>query len=193
MNLKAAASFIKEKLEIELPAELTYHNLEHTLDVTNAALILAHEEGITDQHSLDLLATAALFHDLGFITAYDGHEAAGCILAKAKLPTLEYSSSEIDQICEMIMATRMPQSPKNHLEQILCDADLDYLGREDYPKIAQNLFQEWMLTKRIDDPAQWNRIQFDFLRNHHYWTATSKKKRDHMKLENQEKLKASSI
>ena len=41
------------------------------------------------------------------------------------------------------MATKVPQSPKNHLEEILCDCDLDYLGRDDFEKISNNLFSEW--------------------------------------------------
>ena len=42
------------------------------------------------------------------------------------------------------MATEIPQNPKTHLEMIMCDADLDYLGRYDFETISNNLYTEFL-------------------------------------------------
>jgi hypothetical protein len=39
----------------------------------------------------------------------------GCERAKKYLPDFGYNDDEIDKICNCIMATQLPQNPKNHL------------------------------------------------------------------------------
>jgi uncharacterized protein len=173
MNLRKAEEFILAKLKRDLSPTLYYHGLHHTLDVVEAALQLAHEEDITDSDSLMLLRTAALYHDCGFITTYQGHEAEGCRYARETLPQFGYITEQIEQICGMIMATKIPQSPQNLFEEILCDADLDYLGRPDFDPIASTLFEELKERNFVRDEQAWNRIQVSFLESHHYWTKTA--------------------
>ena len=131
MQVEAAGSFIIDKLDKELPPYLSYHNVSHTRQVLKRSLEIAASENITGD-DLDILSTAALFHDAGFIEKYTGHEEVSCQLAKQYLPQFDYSDPQIEIICELIMATKIPQTPKNHLAEILCDADLYYLGTDDY-------------------------------------------------------------
>ena len=77
----------------------------------------------------------------------------------------------------MIMATKIPQSPKNHLEEIICDADLDYLGRDDFFVIGDKLFAELSMYGIIDSENDWNKLQVTFLEKHHYFTKTALKNR----------------
>jgi uncharacterized protein len=107
----------------------------------------------------------------------------GSELAKKELPAAGFSGDEISIICGMIMATRYPQQPKNKLEQILCDADLDYLGRDDFFEIGTTLYKELMATGRIKTEREWNRLQVNFLNSHKYFTKTSVEKRDQLKNE----------
>ncbi|MEZ4827041.1 MAG: HD domain-containing protein [Bacteroidia bacterium] len=130
------------KLKDELPESLTYHGIHHTMDVLDAAVEIGESEGIQGEE-LILLKTAALYHDSGFTKTYQGHEAEGCDIAKEYLPRFGYSSEQIEKICGMIMATRIPQTPCNLLEKILCDADLYYLGRNDFYPVGNSLFQEF--------------------------------------------------
>ena len=181
MNIEAAEVFIVAELSQKLPDNLYYHGLHHSLDVTRAALKLAAQEKITDQESLTLLKTAALYHDSGFMHVYQNHEEAGCIIVRNVLPDFGYTSVQIDFICRMIMATKLPQSPQNHLEKILCDADLDYLGRDDYEPIAHTLFLELVARKLIADAESWNATQIKFLGSHRYWTDSARKNRDDLK------------
>ncbi|RAJ92103.1 HD domain-containing protein [Larkinella arboricola] len=173
MNLPQAEAFILARLERELAPTLYYHGIHHTRDVVEVALQLARAENITDAETLALLRTAALYHDCGFVTTYQGHEAEGCRYARETLPEFGYTTGQIEQICAMIMATQIPQNPQNLLERILCDADLDYLGRPDFDPIARTLFKELKARNLISDEPTWNRTQVNFLENHQYWTPTA--------------------
>ncbi|MBC8153555.1 MAG: HD domain-containing protein [Bacteroidetes bacterium] len=178
MNSQRAETYIIDQLRQGLPPTLTYHSIEHTLDVVRAATQLADAEGITDPDARALLHTAALYHDAGFLSTYADHERAGCTLVRQTLPDFGYTPDQIGQICELIMATRVPQRPQTHLAQILCDADLDYLGRPDVELIARTLFTELVTHRGLTDEPTWNRIQVSFLETHHYWTATAQNRRE---------------
>ncbi|MBO0357538.1 HD domain-containing protein [Hymenobacter sp. BT186] len=174
MNQELAEKYILHALETQLPATLYYHSVHHTLDVTQAAMQLATAEGITEEEPRKLLRTAALFHDAGFLRTFDEHEAAGCELVHDVLPGFEYSPAQIETICAMITATKLPQAPHSHLAEILCDADLDYLGRPDFEPIANTLFLEFQARQIVAaDENAWNRLQEQFLVAHHYWTTTA--------------------
>jgi predicted metal-dependent HD superfamily phosphohydrolase len=173
MNYQAASDYILHRLRTQLSPSLSYHGVHHTLDVLQTAQALAEAEGITDEASLILLQTAACFHDAGFLTTYEGHEEQGCLLVREVLPGFGYLPEQLEMICSLIMATQIPQSPKTHLERILCDADLDYLGRDDFAPIADSLFQELRTRGSVTDTPVWNRIQVKFLENHRYWTPTA--------------------
>ena len=133
MQTQLACQYIMDQLTRHLSAKLTYHSVQHTHDVAQQAVRIARAEGITDQESLDLLQTAAYYHDAGFLNAYNEHEEESCRIAVEVLPAFGYAPAQIGQICQLIRATRIPQAPTTLLEAILCDADLDYLGRDDYP------------------------------------------------------------
>jgi HD superfamily phosphodiesterase len=167
-------TLILGKLENELPLHLAYHNIDHTIDVIQAAALIADREHL-DENDRRLLLTAALFHDTGFLNAREEHEAASCELARQCLPAFDYQAEEMETICRMIMATRIPQSPQSHLEEILCDADLDYLGRDDFFILSERLFTELQAEGLVKDDDEWNRQQADFMERHHYFTGTSVK------------------
>lgn len=162
MNIVDTEHFIVNVLTSELSPTLYYHGLHHVRDVVNAAEWIAQAEGIVDEESLTLLRTAALFHDVGFLSVYKGHEEAGCDYVQQVLPQFGYSPAQISLICGMIMATQIPQSPKTKLEEIICDADLDYLGRDDFEPIAHSLYEELKVRNMVADEVAWNRIQVNF-------------------------------
>lgn len=182
MQFKQAGEFILNKLEKELSANLYYHNADHARDVYDAAERIGEREHISD-HEMKLLLTAAWFHDAGFLKCVDGHELESCRIAREILPDFKYTPDEIGSVCGMIMATRLPQSPKNHLEKILADADLDYLGRSDFFAIGDKMYRELSLTNK----DEWNDRQLNFLLEHRYFTSTAlnlreAKKQEHLEL-----------
>jgi uncharacterized protein len=176
------------RLSRELPPTLYYHGHHHTQDVMDAAMIIAKAENTTDEER-KLLRIAICFHDAGFIYVYRDHETKGCELAWDILPGYGFNDVQIERVCGMIMATRVPQNPQNHLERIICDADLDYLGRDDVFPIAETLFQELKIHANLNDPKKWNDIQISFLSGHHYHTEFSQKQRDPKKQEYLKQLK----
>lgn len=188
MDFTAAKTFILEKLSSELDTKLSYHGIHHTLDVLKAAEELCLLEQIGLEESL-LVLSAAAFHDAGFLTGRMDHERHSCDLAQKHLPRFSYTLPQIEQICGMIMATKIPQNPGNRLEKILCDADLDYLGREDFFAIAETLYRELKFFKQIGDRNEWNVIQIQFIENQSYFTETNRLRRARQKQKNLELLK----
>lgn len=181
MDYRAAKNFILARLRLELSDQLHYHGLHHTLDVLRVAKSLCEYEGVHGQ-GLILVKTAALFHDCGFVkNKHAGHEYEGCLIARASLPGFGYSNASIEAICGMIMATKIPQSPTNLLEEIICDADLDYLGREDFYPIGETLYDELNAYHLISGEQAWNRLQVSFLHNHRFHTKTNRSLREPVK------------
>ena len=168
---------ILDKLEKELPKYLYYHNVKHTVDVVTEVELIGWAEGITDEEML-LLKTAALFHDVGHTIEYDNHEYYGTVIAREMLPKYDYSDEQIDRICEIIMATKLPPQPKNLLERIICDADLDYLGRTDFIPVSNTLYKELHEQNKIGSLNQWNKLQVKFISGHQYFTKTARSLRE---------------
>lgn len=179
---------ILSRLEKELDPRLGYHNIAHTLDVLEQAQKIARSENLTDEHDLLLLKTAAVFHDSGFLMVYKNHEEKSCELATKHLNGI-FDADDLKKIHGMIMATKIPQTPHNLLEQIICDADLDYLGRNDFEPISKNLYQEFITFKIIPEDCVWDHLQIRFFETHRYFTKTAIEKRNKVKLKHLAALK----
>jgi uncharacterized protein len=176
MEFESVKKFILAKLKKELPKNLTYHSTEHIKDVYGSAELIAGLEGVKGE-DLTLLLTAVLFHDSGFLRHQKDHEQVSCEIAMEYLPQYGYTPEQIERICGMIRATKIPQSPTNRLEEIICDSDLDYLGRDDFFKIGNGLYEELCMYGIIDNENDWNKLQVRFLEKHKYFTRSAKKLR----------------
>jgi HD superfamily phosphodiesterase len=188
INYFKAERRIMKILEKELDANLYYHCLEHTLDVARAAESIAIQEGVTDE-ALFLLKSAATYHDAGFVKVYDDNEVVGAQMAGEILPEYGYTPEQVATVKELIFVTRIPHKPKNHLEEIMCDADLDYLGRNDFHQISERLCKELMERGKIKNHRHWDEVQVSFFKLHKYFTATSKKLRNAKKKQNLKEIK----
>lgn len=189
INYRNAEKYIIKRLDGDLPQGLHYHGIHHTKDVCQAVERLAIWEGVKGEE-LYLLKTAALYHDAGFIDSYESNEPIGAKLAKEMLPSFGYTEPQIEQVIELIEATKIPQNPKNHLEEIMCDSDLDYLGRGDFYPIAETLRQELMEFGKIDgDEETWVKMNIGFLSQHKYFTQSARQRREPEKLARIEELK----
>lgn len=180
MQVQEAIDHILGRLDREIAPTLYYHGPHHTRDVMQALEPLAAHAGIEGE-DLALLRVAAAYHDCGFLIDYREHERIGCEIARGVLPSLGFTERQMAIIDGMIMATKVPQDPKTPLEQILCDADLDYLGRADVNPIADSLFEELKALGIVNDEKVWNRIQVKFLNAHQYHTSFSKSERAPLK------------
>lgn len=142
-----------------------YHTVAHTIDVLKSVTQIAEYENISKEEKI-LLKTASLFHDIGYIKKYNNNEEISIGIAKSTLPDYGYSDSFIEEVCKMIMSTSMDVEPKRYIDKLLNDADLDYLGREDYFDRSMLLYKEWRNIKLEMSLVEWYNIQIDFLSKH---------------------------
>ena len=168
---------ILDKLEKELPSYLYYHNVKHTVDVVTEVELIGWAEGCTDEEIL-LLKTAGLFHDAGHTIAYDNHEYYGTQMALEFLPRYNYTPEQIEKINGIIMATKLPPQPKDLLQKIICDSDLDYLGRSDFVPVSNTLYDELKAQNKIGSLNDWNKLQVKFISMHQYFTKTAQSLRE---------------
>jgi len=188
INYYKAERHIMKVLEARLSKQLHYHSIAHTKDVVSAVERLAFLEGVTDE-GLFLLKSAATYHDAGFVEAYDNNEPIGARLADEILPKYGYTEKHIDQIKKLIYVTQIPHKPTSKLEEIICDADLDYLGRDDFHEISDRLRLELMEHGKIKSLRHWDEIQVSFLTQHTYFTKTALRTRKAKKEQNLEEVK----
>ena len=189
MEYEKIKNVILNLLKENLPEHLSYHSVNHIQDVIASVEKIAESENVNDEDMV-LLKTAALFHDTGFLYGSKNHEEKSCEIAQQYLADYEYSQSQIEKISGMIMATKIPQTPHNNLEQILADADLDYLGRDDFFVIGDKLFEELSMFGIVNSERDWNLLQEKFLESHHYFTQTAINSRKQKKQENLDIIKS---
>lgn len=179
-----AVQYAIDRLEKELPIELCYHDIRHTVDeVMPAAMKLAQIYDVS-QGDRELLRVAAAFHDTGFIFNPVGHEVISARIAAQKLPDFGFGNRQIEQVMGIILSTRIPQSPNGLLEEIMADADLDILGREDFFEFNELLRCERLILGNWQSPCEWYEEQVNFLEKHRYFTGAARRLRDPVKNQN---------
>lgn len=167
-------SFILTKLKAELSEDLLYHSYKHTETVEEAVIKYGELEELND-HNLFLVRTAALFHDVGFLFQYDDNEMLGVELLHYYGPRFGYQDDDLKMIEKIIMATVNEAVPSNILEAVMCDADLDYLGRADYHVTAAKLFDEMARYGKNFSLEQRIQAQIEYLEHtHEYYTTSAK-------------------
>jgi uncharacterized protein len=175
-DFAGANTYARQRLA-ELPTILTYHNRAHTCDdVVPAVAYLVAQEGVAPRDT-ELVRTAAFFHDLGFTMGPQDHEAGSVHIAGAILPQYGFRPTDIEAIAGMIFATRLPQQPHTLLEMILADADLDVLGRDDFPLRHAALRAEVTALGGLLTDRQWYCAQWRFLVEHRYFTVSAHERR----------------
>ena len=182
MDFTGAHDYIMHRLKNELAKEFSYHSVDHTLDVLDACRRFAQLENVNG-NLLRLLETAALFHDAGILIRYKDHENSSVSIARETLPKFGYLPDETETIAGLILVTRLPQQAATLAEQILCDADLDYLGRDDFFIHSFQLQLEWKNLGILESTLEeWFKIQVKFLGDHRYYTASANLLRNEKKL-----------
>ncbi|MGC9204811.1 MAG: adenylate/guanylate cyclase domain-containing protein, partial [Candidatus Micrarchaeia archaeon] len=86
-----------------------------------------------------------------------------------------FNGTEIELVEKLILATSFPQHPKDKLEYIICDADLDILGTERFFKRSMDLKKEIEENtgKKYTD-IEWYKNQLELLQNHQHFTVSGR-------------------
>lgn len=170
----------REILENRLPQDLYYHGFHHTLDALRVSAYYL-QNGEVDPRSSKLLRIGILFHDIGFAVSRNNHELESVRIAHSSMSSVGFSKADIRVVEGLIWATKLPQSPNNDLERIICDVDLDYLGRKDYYEISNQLYRELKAYREINSKEEWDLRQVKFLEAHRYHTDFALEKREPFK------------
>jgi predicted metal-dependent HD superfamily phosphohydrolase len=191
-RLRIVDQCIRELFEDELPVGIKYHDANHTLHPTKGVVAVANRIAISEkisEHDRELLITAAYFHDTGYIREYDKNEPIAARMAGRILKLIGYKPKEIKKIQQMILATDLMREPQTHIEKILCDADLDNLGRKDFFELDAKL-REGRRIRGIDvsDEEKWYNGTLKILEGHRYYTKYQKKLREKQKQKNIKRL-----
>ncbi len=198
INFETVRDYVFSRLEKELNSNLWYHGVHHTRDdVLPAAIRLGMLEGMAGEELL-LLQTGALYHDIGYIEQYAKNESIGVRIASETLPGFGYLQEQIKRVGQIIMATqlqmdngRMIQVPDSRdiLQLLMCDADLDSLGRPDFFEISENLRWELQEYGMAKTPYEWMQGQLAFQENHSYFTNAARSLREEGKRRNIAEIK----
>lgn len=166
-NYQDLKTQVFEKLRNELPPVYQYHSFEHTQNMISVIPQYIEEYDLSDSE-IEALHLAILFHDLGFTVDWKEHELRGSKMAEKAMTDKGYSAESIKLVQSLIMATKIPQTPHSDLEKLICDIDLDYLGRDDYFQRSELLFEEWLALGLIENRKDWEEKELKFLENHHF-------------------------
>jgi predicted metal-dependent HD superfamily phosphohydrolase len=187
-RLKLVDEYIRELFRDELPDGIKFHDVNHTLHPARGVVAVANRIAISEnipEHDRELLIAAAYFHDTGYIREYEKNEPIAARMAGRILKLIGYKPDEIETIQKMILATDLECEPQTHVEKILCDADLDNLGREDFFKLDGKL-REGRRIRGIDvsDDVKWYKGTLEIIKKHQYYTESQKKLREKGKQKN---------
>ena len=188
--LANARTFVSGLFLNKVNKSIRFHNLDHTQGVVMAGEEMAEYYQLGDEDRLALYI-AAWFHDTGFSSGEaHGHEDVSIRLASNFLQENNADPAFIQKVVSCIEATKLPQSPKNLIEQILCDADLFHLGTDEFKNKNKLLRQELTgFSKQDISKKQWRKMNISFLESHKYFTDYGRRKLQPVKEKNLEELK----
>jgi len=191
-RLKIVDHYIRELFRDELPDGIKYHDANHTLHPTRGVVAIANRIALSEnisEHDRELLIAAAYFHDTGYIREYEKNEPIAARMAGRILKLIGYQPNEVVKVQKMILSTDLAREPKTHLEKILCDADLDHFGREDFFKLDGKL-REGRRFKGIDvgDDEKWYKGTLEVIKKHQFYTESQKQLREKGKQKNIKRL-----
>ncbi|MDD4817930.1 MAG: HD domain-containing protein [Victivallaceae bacterium] len=175
MNIDGIRKFASEQLA-RVPALYLYHSGRHTLTVVKYAREFGELEGLSAVE-LDMLETAAWFHDLGYVECNAGHEAASARLAERVLPKFGFTAKQTELASGIIRTTKLPVLPATAMEKILCDADVEYIGRSEFYRSGMLLRQELSLLGRDFSELEWLDFEIKFLTGFRFFSAAARRLR----------------
>jgi len=183
--LQNAEQYIRQLFAARVEETFSYHSIGHTEGVVKAATLMADHYQLPEDDRLILLLSA-WFHDSGYSKGKaQDHEAASQRIATNYLQSKNVPSELIEKVVSGIAATRMPQSPQNLVEQILCDADLYHLGTEEF-KIQNKLLRKELKNHGGEElkKKDWRQRNIQFLQEHQFFTDYAKQKLEPVKQQN---------
>ncbi|NQU52382.1 MAG: HD domain-containing protein [Bacteroidetes bacterium] len=184
-----ARIWVSNILDSQLPESCVFHNKKHTYDVLKNVEVIGDYYNL-EGNDLNILRLCALFHDVGYIKTYADHENESAFQATQVLNQLHVEESSIKKITTAILATKVPQNPKDLFSEILCDADLMHLTYNNYFEQIELMREEWTLAGiRTFNQKEFHINSIQFFNSHHYHTEYGKLVLQAKKQKNLERIK----
>lgn len=175
--MKNANDMIEEllaRLGKGLDERCYYHCAEHSFRVLDESRHLAEAEGVGGREK-ELLLIAASAHDLGYTVSREEHERCSAALAAEYLAGEGVAPEEIETVRRIILATRLPVSPRDMAEKIICDADMSSTGSPDFPIWAGRLRRELAeMHGKLFSDREWVESEIRFLSGLAYHTSAGR-------------------
>jgi predicted metal-dependent HD superfamily phosphohydrolase len=187
--IEVAGDHVRKYMQEHGNVNLLYHNLHHTERVVDAASQIAHHYKLS-QKDFFIVIIAAWFHDIGYYASLFHHEHISAQKAEEFLSGKGIDKDIIEAVNGCILATKVPQSPDNLLEEIVCDADLFHFGTDEFQEENKLMRRETEELYHIQiNKVEWQHSTIELLENHHYHTDYCKDLLGKKKKQNLEKLK----
>ncbi len=182
--VKEAENFVTKFLEDELPDSVEFHTIDHARYVVESAEYIGKNSGLSSDE-LNVVKLCAWFHDVGFAIIPEHHEGESARIAAEFLTSKNIDEDIITQVQNAILATRIPQHPKDIISRVLCDADLMHLAEADYFERIDSMRKEWINLKcEKVGKRRFHSVSIKFFQKHHYHTDFAKKEIQPKKEEN---------
>jgi predicted metal-dependent HD superfamily phosphohydrolase len=173
--VEEAKQYISSVLKHDLSDKCLFHTIKHTLDVMEHAEVIG-EYCNLDRNSMNILRICALFHDVGYVDAYDNHEIFSAERAKTYMNSKNVDPQIINQVEVAILSTKTPQNPTDEISKILCDADLMNLTFDDYFDQIDLMRKEWeKVGKAKLNSNEFHMYSLEFFQSHEYHSEYGKK------------------
>jgi len=173
--LRETALYVEEYMKANLPENIAFHNYNRTAKVARIGDTLSIQSDLRENEKM-LLHLAALFIDSGYCEDSHNSAAAAAMLARNYLSGKGLDDASIKAITESIEAIGYPQQPVSLIAQYLCDADMYYLGSNNYSLNTELLRKEISLVDKVNySDKDWIRKQLQVLEDHTYFTAEARK------------------
>lgn len=186
--VKSASEFVSKLLKENLPSEFTYHNLIHACDVFDAVTELGKNSGLPDEE-LEIIQVAAWFHDTGFIKCCLDHENKSIEIADEFLKNIRCPDKKIDRITEIIIMTEMTNIPLSLSDKIIKDADILYIGKEDFYSKCLSLKSELeSIDHKKFTESEWLYSSLNFINGTLFFTNYAKSKYEKKRQKNISRL-----
>jgi len=174
--IEKAIAHVEALFKTRKPDWVKYHTLEHAKAVAKASEEIGVDCGLSGE-DLEVVILAAWFHDTGYLEKIEGHEERSVELATSFLEEKGFSQDKVAQVARCIRATKMPQNPKNLIEEVLCDADIAHLASKDFLESTERVRYEieHQMGRKLAE-IEWLTMNTDFVAGHRYHTDCARSK-----------------
>jgi adenylate cyclase len=177
LRLTDLEEYLLARLETELPANISFHTMKHTMEVYSLAELLGRAEGLSEEDLL-LVRTAALMNDTGYLSDPVNPEERTIEYVKELLPRYKFTEKQIYQVVRLLQDQQAKGSKMNECQRILADALNNYLGRVDFQLQAEKQYKELMALNKVNSREEWIRDTREQIQGHIFYTNTAERLRE---------------